>query len=180
PGKLEAMIILNGPHPACFEREICHWRQFRRSWYMAAFQFPWIPEALLAAGEASLIGTIFERMRMNPDYLSNDIVRRYRQQATQRGALTAMLNYYRAAIRGGGAARQRAQGYSTIDLPTLVIWGLRDQALAKHNLDGLDKLVTDLTVVTLEKSGHFVHQDEPRRVTDEILGWFRRKQLHAS
>ena len=180
PGKLEALIILNAPHPACFEREIRHWRQFRRSWYMAAFQIPWIPEALLAAGEASLIGAIFERMRMNSEYLSNDIVRRYRQQASQRGALSAMLNYYRAAIRGGGAARQRAQGYSPIDLPTLVIWGLRDQALTKHNLNGLDKLVPDLTVVTLEKSGHFVHQDEPRRVTDEILGWLRRKPSHAS
>ncbi len=180
PEKLEALIVLNGPHPACFEREIRHWRQLRRSWYMAVFQIPWLPEAVLAAGGAHLIGAIFERMRVSSEYLPNDLVRHYRQQACEPGALTAMLNYYRAAIRGGGAARQRTMGYPAIDLPTLVIWGLRDQALAKQNLDGLDSFVTDLTVVTLEQAGHFVHHDEPRLVTAEILGWLHRHQLRTS
>ena len=180
PERVEALIVLNGPHPACFERELRHWRQLRRSWYMAAFQIPWIPEAVLAAGGAHLIGAIFERMRVSSEYLPNDLVRLYRLQASEPGALTAMLNYYRAAIRGGGAARQRALGYPVIDRPTLVIWGLQDQALTWQNLDGLDKLVTDLTVVMLEQSGHFVHQDEPQRVTDEILGWLERYQAHTS
>jgi pimeloyl-ACP methyl ester carboxylesterase len=174
PNQLEALIILNGPHPACFEREIRHWRQLRRSWYMAAFQIPWIPEALLAAGGAFLIGAICERMRASEHSLLNDIVPRYRQQACQPGALTAMLNYYRAAIRGGGAARQRMLGYPTITIPTLVVWGLHDQALVRRNLDGLDTFVTNLTVVPLEQAGHFVHQDDPQRVTDEILGWLKR------
>ena len=180
PERVEALIVLNGPHPACFERELRHWRQLRRSWYMAVFQIPWIPEAVLAAGGAHLIGAIFERMRVSSKYLPNDLVRLYRQQASEPGALTAMLNYYRAAIRGGGAARQRALGYPAIDRPTLVIWGLQDQALTWQNLDGLDKLVTDLTVVMLEESGHFVHQDAPQRVTDEILGWLERYHAHTS
>jgi len=180
PEKLAGLIVLNGPHPACFEREIHHWRQLRRSWYMAVFQLPWLPEAVLAAGGAHLIGAIFEHMRASSEYLPNDIVRRYRQQACTPGALTAMLNYYRAAIRGGGAARQRTLGYPAIELPTLVLWGLHDQALGKQNLDGLNGFVTDLTVVTLEQSGHFVHQDEPQRVTDEILGWLQRYDLHTS
>ena len=180
PERLEALIALNGPHPACFEREIRHWRQLRRSWYMAVFQVPWIPETVLAAGHARMIETIFERMRISSAHLPDDTVRLYRQQACEPGALTAMLNYYRAAIRGGGAARQRALGYPAITVPTLVIWGLQDQALARQNLDGLDTLVTDLTLVTMEQAGHFVHQDEPQRVTDEILGWLQRHGLHAS
>ncbi|MBM4127136.1 MAG: alpha/beta hydrolase [Nitrospira sp.] len=175
PEKLAGLIILNAPHPACFEREIRHWRQFRRSWYMAVFQIPWLPETVLAAGGAHLIGAIFERMRVNSKYLPNDIVRRYRQQACEPGALTAMLNYYRAAIRGGGVARQRLLGYPAIDLPTLVMWGLRDHALAKQNLDGLARYATDLTIVRLERAGHFVHQDEPQRVTEEILGWLQHR-----
>lgn len=174
PEKLEALIVLNAPHPACFEREIFHWRQLHRSWYMAVFQIPWLPEAVLAAGGAHLIGTIFERMRVSPVHLTDDTVRLYREQACKPGALTAMLNYYRAAIRGGGAARQRSLGYPAINLPTLVIWGLQDRALAQQNLDSLDKFVRDLTVIPLRQSGHFVHQDEPQRVTDEILDWLQR------
>jgi len=128
---------------------------------------------VLAAGRARGIGAIFERMRVQPEHLPDDIIRLYRQQACAPGALTAMLNYYRAALRGGGAARQRTLGYPVIDIPTLIIWGLQDQALANENLNGLEKFVTDLTVVRLENSGHFVHEDDPERVTHEILSWLQ-------
>jgi pimeloyl-ACP methyl ester carboxylesterase len=175
PTMIDALIVLNAPHPGCFEREIRRWRQFHRSWYAALFQIPWLPETVLAAGHAGLIGTIFHRMRVHPEYLPDDTVRLYRQQAYAPGALTAMLNYYRAALRGGGAARQRKLGYPVIDIPTLVIWGLQDQALARENLDGLEKLVTDLTVVRMEHSGHFVHEDDPQRVTGEILSWLQHR-----
>jgi epoxide hydrolase 4 len=176
PGAVESLVVLNAPHPARFEHELRHWRQFRRSWYAALFQIPWLPEALLTSGHARIIGRIFERMRMQPEHLPDDIVRLYRQQACAPGALTAMLNYYRAALRGGGAVRQRKLGYPVIDIPTLVIWGLQDQALARENLDNLETLVTDLTIVKVETAGHFVHQDDPQRVTHEILSWLQRSE----
>lgn len=175
PTMIDTLIVLNAPHPGCFEREIRRWRQLHRSWYAALFQIPWLPETVLAAGHAGLIGAIFHRMRVHSEYLPEDTVRLYRQQACAPGALTAMLNYYRAALYGGGAARQRRLGYPVIDIPTLVIWGLQDQALARENLDGLEKFVTDLTIVRLENSGHFVHQDEPQRVTHKILSWLQRR-----
>ena len=175
PARVEALIVLNAPHPACFERELRRWRQFRRSWYAALFQIPWLPEALLSTGHACAIGAIFERMRVHPEYLPDEIVRLYRRQACAPGALTAMLNYYRAALRGGGAVRQRKLGYPAINAPTLVIWGLQDQALAPENLDGLETLVADLTIVKLDTAGHFVHQDDPQRVTHEIISWLQRR-----
>lgn len=176
PAAVEALVVLNAPHPARFEHELRHWRQFRRSWYAALFQIPWLPEALMTSCHARVIGAIFERMRIQPQHLPDDIVRLYRQQACAPGALTAMLNYYRAALRGGGAIRQWKLGYPVIDVPTLVIWGLQDQALARENLDGLEKLVTDLTIVKIEAAGHFVHQDDPQRVTHEILSWLQRSE----
>lgn len=173
PAYLESLVLLNAPHPARFEHELRHWRQFHRSWYAALFQIPWFPETVLAAGHARVIGAIFEHMRVQPEHLPDNIIHLYRQQACAPGALTAMLNYYRAALRGGGAARQRKLGYPVINIPTLIIWGLLDQALASENLDGLEKFVTNLTVVRLENSGHFVHQDDPQRVTHEILSWLQ-------
>ncbi|MDH4328775.1 MAG: alpha/beta hydrolase [Nitrospira sp.] len=174
PTMIDALIVLNAPHPGCFEREIRRWRQFHRSWYAALFQIPWFPETVLTAGHARVIGAIFERMRIQPEHLPDDIVHLYRQQACAPGALTAMLNYYRAALLGGGAARQQKLGYPVIDIPTLVIWGLQDHALAQENLDGLERFVSNLTVVRIETSGHFVHQDDPQQVTQEILSWLQR------
>ncbi|MDH5642320.1 MAG: alpha/beta hydrolase [Nitrospira sp.] len=171
PTRIQALIILNAPHPACFEREVRRWHQLRRSWYMLACQLPWLPEWILAAGQARLIGTIFDIMRRSPESIPVNIVQQYRQQAAEPGALTAMLNYYRAALRGGGAFRQRRLGYPVIQLPTLVLWGRHDQALSRENLVGLDRYVTDLTVIPFPHAGHFVHEDDPQRVTGEILRW---------
>jgi pimeloyl-ACP methyl ester carboxylesterase len=86
-----------------------------------------------------------------------------------------MINYYRAAFRGGGGLRQRRLGYPRIGTPTLVIWGLQDQALVAKNLDGLSEFVSDLTVVTVGDAGHFVHEDKPEQVTHELLAWLQDK-----
>ncbi|MDH5670258.1 MAG: alpha/beta hydrolase [Nitrospira sp.] len=178
--RIDGLIILNAPHPACFEREIRRWRQLRRSWYMLAGQIPRLPEWILTAKQARLIGVIFDIMRAHPDSIPDHIVRCYRQQAAEPGALTAMINYYRAAILGGGARRQRRLGYPTVRLPTLVIWGLHDQALTRHNLDGLDGFVMDLTIIPFPHAGHFVHEDDPQRVTDDMLCWLSDRFPRAS
>lgn len=180
PNRVKALVILNAPHPACFERELQHWRQLRRSWYMGVFQLPWLPEAILSMSQGYIIGKIFERMAIHPELMPKDIIQAYRQQACAPGALTAMLNYYRAALRGGGALRQRALGYPTIAIPTLVLWGLQDHALGAHNLDELNRFCSNLTVVTLADAGHFVHEDKPDRVTDEIVTWLTNGLRDAS
>ena len=173
PSRIERLIVLNAPHPACIERELRHWRQLRRSWYAGVFQVPWLPEIVLRAGHGYLIQKILERTVIHHEQLPDEILRLYRQQACEPGALTAMLHYYRAAIRGGGAAQQRRIGYPRIDIPTLVIWGLQDLALTRHNLDGLGQLVTNLSIRTHADAGHFVHQDKPDAVTRDMLTWLR-------
>lgn len=169
-GRVEALVSVNAPHPACFEREVRHWRQWHRSWYMAFFQMPWLPEAALSAGHGYVIGKIFQRMA---EQMPDDLIHMYRRQACEPGALTAMLNYYRAALRGRGALRQRRLGYATVPVPTMVIWGLRDHALVGQNLDGLNDCVDDLTVVTVADAGHFVHEDKPEQVTRDMLTWLQ-------
>lgn len=173
PDRVDKLIVLNAPHPGCFERELRHWRQIRRSWYAGAFQLPWLPELVLTAWQGYGIGAIFRRMAWRVGSIPDDVVRLYRQQACVPGAMTAMVNYYRAAIRGGGAARQRRLGYPRITAPTLVFWGLHDHALTRHNLTGLDECVPNLSLHTLADAGHFVHYDRPEHVTGTILKWLQ-------
>jgi pimeloyl-ACP methyl ester carboxylesterase len=59
----------------------------------------------------------------------------------------------------------------------LVIWGLQDHALVRQNLDGLNDFVADMAVVTVADAGHFVHQDRPELVTNEILTWLGPKRV---
>ena len=173
PARVNKLITLNAPHPACFERELRYWRQMRCSWYAGVFQIPWLPETVLTAWQGYGIQAIFHHMAWRDGSIPNNVVRLYRQQACVPGTLTAMLNYYRAAIRGGGAQRQRRLGYPPIMAPTLVLWGLHDQALTHHNLTGLEELVPNLSRHTLPDAGHFVHHDQPEPVTGMILNWLQ-------
>ena len=49
-------------------------------------------------------------------------------------------------------------------MPTLVVWGMRDRALLPVQLDGLDTLVTDLSIVPIPDAGHFAPWEAPAQV----------------
>jgi pimeloyl-ACP methyl ester carboxylesterase len=49
PERIERLVVLNAPHPIRLLKGLRNPRQLRRSWYMLAFQAPWLPERLVAA-----------------------------------------------------------------------------------------------------------------------------------
>jgi len=170
---LERLVIMNVPHPAVFELAMRSWKQLRKSWYAMFFQVPRLPEALLRAGDYRAIREAFVGSAANPDRFSPEDLRTYRDAAAQPGALTAMLNYYRALVRGGGGERMRKRGYPTIDIPTLMVWGLDDVALSVETTYGTDRYVSDLTLRYLPGVSHWVQQDAPELVNDMLAAWLR-------
>ncbi|HXZ85489.1 MAG TPA: alpha/beta hydrolase [Myxococcota bacterium] len=171
---LARLTVMNLPHPACFERALRHGlRQRLRSWYVLFFQLPWLPEKLLGAGGARMIGRAFSDMAVHKERFPEELLDVYRRAALAPGALTAMVNYYRAIVSGGGARRQRSLGYPKIDVPTLVIWGERDTALGVETLEGTDEFVTQLTLHRLPDASHWVQQDAPDEVNALLVQWSR-------
>jgi pimeloyl-ACP methyl ester carboxylesterase len=105
----------------------------------------------------------------------------------QEGALTAMLNWYRASDLVVPAMDEEARKpawahapFPKVKVPTLVIWGMRDKALLPVQLDGLDDLVDDLTVVRIEDAGHFVPWERPEPVAAAILQFMRERQAPST
>ena len=130
-------------------------------------------EATLAANDyAMLVNGV-----LTPKEAFSDEVRAaYITAWSQPGALTGGLNYYRAARVGPPttAAPRDAPGafggaaMPVISVPTLVIWGERDTALLTGNLDGLDQLVRNLTVVRVPEATHWIVHEVPERVNAAI------------
>ena len=171
---LARLTILNLPHPACFERALGRgFRQRLRSWYVLFFQLPWLPEKMLGARGARMVGRAFRDMAVNKQNFPDAVLDVYRRAALQPGALTAMVNYYRAFVSGGGARRQRSLGYAKIEVPTLVIWGERDTALGVETLEGTEEFVSNLTLHRLPNASHWVQQDAPEEVNALLVAWSR-------
>jgi pimeloyl-ACP methyl ester carboxylesterase len=168
---LERLVIMNLPHPAVMERALRTWRQRLRSWYVLLFQVPRLPEAILRARDYRAIGDAFRNMAVDKSRFPDEVLQVFRTAAARPGALTAMLNYYRALVRGGGARRQRQLGYPIIDTPTLMIWGERDSALGKETTYGTEEFVRHLTIRYLPNVSHWVQQEAPEAVNALLEGW---------
>jgi epoxide hydrolase 4 len=95
---------------------------------------------------------------------------RYVEAWSQPGADTAMLNYYRAAVRPPKDAKLEVH---PISAPTLVIWGQQDRYLgpdlAEPHREDVPKLDR---VERLPNASHWVHHDEAERVTQLLIEFF--------
>jgi pimeloyl-ACP methyl ester carboxylesterase len=169
---LSRLVVMNLPHPAVFDRVLrSGWRQRLRSWYVLFFQIPWLPEKLFGMRRAAPVTEAFRGMAVDKSRFPEEVLDVYRRAALAPGALTAMINYYRALVRGGGARRQRSLGFPRIDVPTLMIWGEQDSALGKELTYGTEAFVPNLTLKYLPHASHWVQQDAPDDVNAILREW---------
>lgn len=173
---LDRLIICNVPHPGVM-RQAMSWQQLKRSWYVFFFQIPRLPEWLLGRENARGIGEMIRSSACNPGLFPDELVAVYSNNAAQPGALTAMINYYRALVRGGGARRQQQQGFPVIRTPTLMVWGEEDVALTKETTYGTEEYVRDLTIRYLPRVSHWVQQEAPETVNAMLEAWLTGKPV---
>lgn len=169
---LAGLVIMNVPHPHVFARELKTWGQLRRSWYIFAFQLPWLPDRLLAANRARRIGGAISRMAVDKSAFPRDVLDVYRNAAARPGAITAMINYYRSMARSGS---NRPIGDGRVEAPTLMIWGEEDKALGIGCTRGTDAYCADFTLHRLPGVSHWVQQEAPDQVNAIMTAWLGEK-----
>lgn len=166
---LERLVIMNVPHPAVMAAHLGKsWAQLKKSWYMFFFQIPGLPERAMTANDARAIRQAFHGMAIDKTHFTPDVLDRYARDAQRPGAMTGMINWYRAAFRLGGKLRGP---WPVIQPPTLIVWGEEDAALGVELLDGTDAYVRDLTIERLPGVSHWVQQEAPDKVNAILKAW---------
>src|SRR5215203_4535801 len=98
PERLQRLSIMNVPHPAVMKRFLQRdFEQMRRSWYVFFFQLPWLPEAGLKRGNWRGAESSLRSSGKVNSFTAEDILK-YKEAWSQPGAMTAMINWYRALI----------------------------------------------------------------------------------
>ena len=167
---LDRLVCMNIPHLGAALAG-SSWRQRLRSWYMLFFQLPRLPERMLTADDGRRVGEMLRRSARVPAAFDDGDVEVYRRNVLVPGAATAMINYYRALVRGGGFRRQIALGFPQIETPTLLLWGTEDIALGVELTRATPRFVPDLTLRLLPGIGHWVQQEAPETVNAMLEAW---------
>ena len=167
PGFVERAAILNAPHPATmlgylFERPV----QAIRSAYIGFFQLPWLPEALLAAGDFAMLRRALTSTS-RPGTFTEAELTTYREAWTMEGALTAMLDWYRALPSGPSLGDKR------VEVPVRIIWGDRDAALNAELAERALARCDRGELFHLADATHWLHHEEPARVNELLVEFLR-------
>jgi pimeloyl-ACP methyl ester carboxylesterase len=170
PELINKLAILNAPHPAAYRQVLMTGvEQWLRSWYVLLFQVPWLAESLIKAGNFKLFERALRTQPTNPAAFTEEDIRRYKEAWSQPGAISAGLNYYRAAVRYSQAMYRSPQ---EIAAPTLVLWGERDPFLSRRLLNHFGPWVPNLRIEQLATS-HWIQNDAPTQVNELLANFFR-------
>ena len=167
---IDQLIVCNVPHPGPAAGAVGI-RQLMKSWYIFFFQLPWLPERMLTQSKG--MGDMIRQSAAVPANYSDTAIALFDDNAARPKNATAMINYYRALVRGGGMRRQRRLGLPMIEVPTLMLWGEDDMALSIETTFGTEDYVSDLTLRYFPGISHWVQQDAPEAVNAMVEAFLK-------
>ena len=181
-GRVNRAVVMNAPHPTIFPKLLYTNRQQRAaSQYFRVFRDPASDELVEQFGLGGVLLKAFGEVPENPKM---DPAERaaLMEDYSNREASIAMLNWYRASpmeVLDMDAPYELPAGYQPpalpkLTIPTLVVWAMDDIALPAANLDGLDEVIEDLTLVQVPGCGHFVQWEAPDEVNAALDGFLAR------
>lgn len=177
PDLVSKLIIMNGVHPAPFQRELAKGgAQTDASQYIHFLRRDGSEDILAADDFDKLMGLFSAHMDMS--WLQGDTLAGYKGAWRDAAGLRGMVNWYRASplrLGDAGEAIDDALSFDPARLqvrcPHLLVWGTDDTALLPETTRGLEEYAPDLTRVTVDGADHWLHHQKPEEVAKAILNW---------
>jgi pimeloyl-ACP methyl ester carboxylesterase len=175
PGRVKRLVIVNSPHPLIFQKSLIEDSDQRAaSQYIRAFRTPGMERAIEAMGFETFYEKTFGS-HADLSLIPPEERQAYLDQWSAPGALTAMLNWYRASEIVVPAVGEDTAlpawtnlPFPSVAVPTLVIWGLKDKALLPVQLGDLHRHVEHLALAATPDAGHFIPWEHPQFVIAAI------------
>ncbi|MGU3585525.1 alpha/beta fold hydrolase [Rhodococcus sp. C26F] len=155
---VRTVTAVSVPHPAAFLRAFGTSLQLLRSWYMLAFQVPWIPEILLS--NEAIGRSVLRRTGQPAEAAERDSARMADPDAVRGG-----VNWYRAVPFVDPRAT-----LEPVRVPTLMVWSDGDVAIAPAGVDATARYVSGpYRRETLVGTSHWIPDEEPEKLARLVL-----------
>ena len=165
PERLHRLSIMNVPHPAVMKRFLQRdLEQIRRSWYVFFFQLPWLPESGMRQDNWRGAQRALRGSGKIDTFTTDDVVK-YKEAWSRPGAMTAMINWYRAIMRYQPPMPKDLR----IKVRTLMMWGMKDFALSHRMARPSMDYVDEGNLIFFPEATHWVQHDAAEEVNHYLV-----------
>ena len=165
PERLHRLSIMNVPHPAVMKRFLQRdLEQIRRSWYVFFFQLPWLPESGMRQDNWRGAQRALRGSGKIDTFTTDDIVK-YKEAWSRPGAMTAMINWYRAIMRYQPPMPKDLR----VKVRTLMMWGMKDFALSHRMARPSMDYVDEGNLIFFPEATHWVQHDAAEEVNHYLV-----------
>ena len=175
PERLEKLVILNVPHPDVMtEFVLKNSAQRKKSWYVFFFQIPVYVEWILSKNNFEYLSRMLTHSGRKNTFTEEDIIE-YKKAWSHKGALTGMLNWYRAAFRRGlsYALSRKKSPARRVKVPTIMLWGKHDIALSSEMAQPSIDLCDHGELTFYEKATHWVQHDASEEINQKLIKFLK-------
>ena len=156
PELISSYTAVSVPHPGAFITSMVRSNQLLKSYYMAIFQIPLLPELLLSRR--------FIAKALKHAGMTNEMVEVYRKDIVEHGALSGGLGWYR-----GLPFTRNSEFTSKISVPTTMVWSDNDIALGRKGVDLTEGFVSGpYELEVYEGLTHWIPDEAPERLAASI------------
>lgn len=165
PARAERIAVVNAPFRVL---------DLRRGWHIALFNLPVLPEIAFTLAGDRLVEGMLRGAAARKDAYDPETLEEYRGALRGLARQRAAFAYYRTisrsalrrALRPGRRPPRRR-----IEVPALIVWGLRDPVLPFSLLDGIERDIPRVRIEQIPEAGHFVPEESPERLTSLLEGF---------
>jgi pimeloyl-ACP methyl ester carboxylesterase len=180
PGDVHRLVLMEAalpgitpPAPAGIASDAAN----TRTWHFAFNRLPDLPELLVQGHERAYLGWLFAQKSARPWVFTPQALDEYERVFVQPGGARSAFAYYRAAFGDAGLRQNRERAERMLELPVLTVGG--QHGVGDLLRDTMQAVARDVRGVQIADCGHFVLEECPEEVSDELLRFVRTARVSA-
>ena len=168
PQDVQKMIIVDVPLPGFGVEEAANFSP-NGFWHLSFHAVRDLPEKLIDGQEDIYLNWFYDQYSYNQSAITSEDREEYIKQYSKPGALRAGFEYYRAIFEDAQNNKEYAK--HKLDIPILTIGG--EAGVGNLTTTSFQMVANNITGLTLPNTGHFIPEERPNFLTNQILDFFK-------
>ncbi len=169
PDEVRRLVLMEAALPGLGLEKLYDADRYPRMYHLPLFEAPnGLAEALITGRELMFVRHFVQQQAYDTAALEDDVLDDYAARLAAPGALTAGIGYFHAHKLD--AEHNRASARTTLPMPVLTMGGTASFGADLESQ--IRPLAQRMRAVMINRCGHYLAEERPERVIEEILSFF--------